>query len=83
MMKGGTPSQWALPKGDRSELALTKSTNNFGVGIRRYDKQRVCVHISVKGLGRALPRQPMGTCTVRRNGDSFFAIAEQVIIEPR
>jgi hypothetical protein len=62
----------------------TKATNNYGVGIRRYKQQRVCVHVNVKGFGKARARQPIGTCTVRRVADTFFfGIAEQVAIEPR
>jgi hypothetical protein len=40
------------------------------------------VYVGVSKLGRARPREPLGACTVRRIGDSFFNIAEQVIIEP-
>jgi hypothetical protein len=73
----------ALAK-DMSELALTKAANNVGVGIRRYPKQRVSVHVTVKSIGRARPRETIGTCTVRRDGDTFFFnIAEQVLIELR
>jgi hypothetical protein len=69
---------------DRRELALTKATNDFGVGMLRNPKQRVCVHVTIKGLGRARPRQAIGTCTVRREADTFFFnIAEQITIEPR
>jgi hypothetical protein len=69
---------------DRSVLALTRANDDVGVGIRRYPKQRVCVHITVKTLGRARPKDPIGACTVRRDGESFFfAIADQVLIEPR
>jgi hypothetical protein len=42
------------------------------------------VHVTVKGLGRARQKKPLGGCTVRRVGDTFlFAIAEQVTIESR
>jgi hypothetical protein len=69
---------------DRSELALTKAADDFGVGIRRYPKQKVCVHVIIRSLGRARPTRPIGTCTVRREGDTFFfSIAEQITIEPR
>lgn len=69
---------------DRSELALTKSTNDCGVSIRRYRHQRVSVHVTITRIGRARPREPLGASTVRRDGDTFFfKIAEQVEIEPR
>jgi hypothetical protein len=68
---------------DRSVLALTKATDNVGVGIRRYPKQRPCVHVTVKSIGRARPKETIGACAVRREGDTFFFhIAEQVVIEP-
>ena len=69
---------------DRSQLALTRATDDHGVGIRRYSKQRVSVHVTVKGLGRARPTEQIGTCPVRREGNTFFfAIAEQVTIVSR
>ena len=69
---------------DRSQLALTRATDDHGVGIRRYPKQRVSVHVTVKGLGRARPTEQIGTCPVRREGNMFFfAIAEQVTIVSR
>jgi hypothetical protein len=64
------------------ELVLTKSPDDFGIGIRRYRRQRVSVHVSIKSRGRARQREPLGACIVRRVGDSFFDIAEQVVIEP-
>ena len=61
-----------------------EATDDHGVGIRRYPKQRVSVHVTVKGLGRARPTEQIGTCPVRREGNTFFfAIAEQVIIVSR
>jgi hypothetical protein len=67
---------------DRSKLALTKATDDAGVGIRRYEGQRVCIHVSVKGFGRAKRTEPVGTCAVTRKGDTFiFGISDQVIIE--
>jgi hypothetical protein len=70
-------------RGDRLELVLTKSPDDYGIGIRRYRRQRVSVHVSIKSKGRARQREPLGARTVRRVGDSFFFdIAEQVVIEP-
>jgi hypothetical protein len=64
------------------ELVLTKSPDDFGIGIRRYRHQRVSVHVGIKSKGRARQREPLGACTVGRVGDSFFDIAEQVAIDP-
>jgi hypothetical protein len=67
---------------DRSELFLKKTTNDVGVGIRRYPKQRVSVHVALKHFGKAVQKDTVGTCTVRRQDDTFvFSIAEQVTIE--
>ena len=47
-------------EGELAEMALRKSTNGAGVGIRHYDQQRTNIHVSVarhgQGCGQARRR---------------------------
>ena len=61
---------------DRRELALTKATNDFGVGIL----QATISTSPASGLSRGL-RLGSKQCGKRKR--SVFNIAEQVAIEPR
>jgi hypothetical protein len=41
-------------------------------------------NVTASSLGGTRPKEPIGTCTVKREGDSFFFnITEQVTTEPR
>jgi hypothetical protein len=71
--------------GELEELAIIKSEDNVGVGIRYYEKQRVSIHVTVeKTLGTAVAKPNAGACAVRRVGDAFvFNVLDHIAIKPR
>jgi hypothetical protein len=71
--------------GELEELAIIKSEDNVGVGIRYYEKQRVSIHVTVeKALGTAVAKPNAGACGVRRVGDAFvFNVLDHIAIKAR
>jgi hypothetical protein len=71
--------------GELEELAVIKSEDNVGVGIRYYEKQGVRIHVTVeKTLGMAVAKPSAGACPVRRVGDAFvFNVLDHIGIKPR
>jgi hypothetical protein len=67
------------------ELALIKSEDNVGVGIRYYEKQRMSIHVTVeKTLGTAVAKPNANACAVRRVGDAFvFNVLDHIGIKAR
>ena len=75
-------NRWASARTGHNLRSRGQPMTTASVSAAIRNKESACT--TVKGLGRARPTEQIGTCPVRREGNTFFfAIAEQVTVVSR